>query len=61
MLPSLASNETGDLESAEDFIFSCKAGVAGYVKVQDIQDADKKIKAVRKQHKNKNYGNIVVY
>jgi hypothetical protein len=41
--------------------FLCKAGVAGYVKVQDRQDADKKIKDVRKQHKNKNSGNIVVY
>lgn len=38
----------------------CNAGVAGYVKLKERQDADKKIKAVRKQHKNKNFGNIVV-
>lgn len=38
----------------------CNAGVAGYVKLKERQDADKKIKAVRKQHQNKNSENIAV-
>ena len=33
----------------------CNACVAGYVKLKERQDADKKIKAVRKQLKRKKF------